>query len=180
MTVREVLPVDAEKLMHEGWILLDVRTPGEWRAIHAVGSLNLPLNEISEKTLSHICKGQKRILAICQSGGRSKKACEALTRIEGIEVVSVMGGTSAWAENGLPVEKGKGVISIERQVRIIAGLLVLVGTILGLMLSPTILAVPIFVGAGLIFAGLTDFCGMALFLTRMPWNKGENVKCSRS
>ena len=84
----------------------------------------------------------------------------------------VEGGTQAWVAAGLPVVKGKkNSISIERQVRIGAGSLVLIGVILGVFVNPVFLALPAFVGAGLIFAGITDWCGMGLLLARAPWNR---------
>ena len=82
----------------------------------------------------------------------------------------VEGGTKAWAAAGLPVTCGKGVISVERQVRIAAGLLLLTGAALAWFIHPAYVAISAFVGAGLTFAGITDWCGMGLLLARMPWN----------
>ena len=88
-------------------------------------------------------------------------------------VVNVEGGTQAWAAAGLPVVRGKKIVSLERQVRIAAGSLVCLGVLLAWLVHPAFIALSAFVGAGLIFAGLTDTCGMGLLLARMPWNRGE-------
>jgi len=86
-------------------------------------------------------------------------------------VINVEGGTQAWDQAGLPVVRGKKTISLERQVRIAAGTLVLVGSLLGAFVSPWWIGLAAFVGAGLVFAGITDTCGMGLLLARMPWNQ---------
>jgi rhodanese-related sulfurtransferase len=83
----------------------------------------------------------------------------------------VTGGTEAWVDAELPVARGKKAISLERQVRIVAGLLVLTGSLLGMFVSRWFMGLPAFVGAGLTFAGITDTCGMAMILARMPWNQ---------
>jgi rhodanese-related sulfurtransferase len=86
-------------------------------------------------------------------------------------VVNIEGGTLAWEEAGLPVVRGQKMMSLERQVRIAAGALVLIGVILGWLVDPTFAGLAAFVGAGLVFAGLTDTCGMGMLLARMPWNR---------
>ena len=86
-------------------------------------------------------------------------------------MVCVDGGTEAWEQAGLPVVRGRGVIALDRQVRIAAGLLVLLGVGLSLLVHPAFVAVSAFVGAGLVFAGITDTCGMAMLLAKMPWNQ---------
>ena len=81
------------------------------------------------------------------------------------------GGTSAWQSAGLPVVKGKQVMSLERQVRIAAGALVVLGAVIGHFVHPGGFALSAFVGAGLVFAGITDTCGMGMLIARMPWNR---------
>ena len=90
-------------------------------------------------------------------------------------VINVAGGTSAWDEAGLPVVRGKKAMSLERQVRIAAGALVLIGSLLGAFVSPYWIGLAVFVGAGLVFAGITDTCGMGMLLSRMPWNQVAKV-----
>ena len=87
------------------------------------------------------------------------------------KIFVVEGGTNLWKMEGLPIEEGKSIISLERQVRIGAGSMVLLGTLLGVFVNHYFFIIPAFVGAGLVFAGVTDTCGMALILARMPWNR---------
>ena len=93
-------------------------------------------------------------------------------------VVSVEGGTLAWEAAGLPVARGKKTISLERQVRIAAGFLVLTGAVLGYLVNPNFIGISAFVGAGLMFAGITDTCGMGMMLAKMPWNQCDTTQCS--
>jgi rhodanese-related sulfurtransferase len=93
-------------------------------------------------------------------------------------VANVEGGTLACVEAGLPVVRGKKAISLERQVRIAAGSLVLIGVLLGWLVHPALAGLAAFVGAGLVFAGLTDTCGMGLLLARMPWNRVQDCGAS--
>ena len=109
---------------------------------------------------------------ICQSGGRAARACERFETAGFSNVFSIEGGTSAWEQAGLPIVRGTtGVIALERQVRIAAGALVLIGLALGWFVHPAFLGLSAFVGAGLVFAGVTDWCGMGLLLAKMPWNR---------
>lgn len=152
--------------------LVDVRTPAEFREVHLVGARNLPLNQLDPKRVAQErLSPQEPLYLICQSGGRGRQACATL-RTAGLDhVVNVAGGTLACVQAGLPVIRGRKTLSIERQVRIAAGALVLLGTALGFFLRPGILLLPACVGAGLVFAGITDTCGMGLLLARMPWNR---------
>lgn len=152
--------------------LIDVRTPVEFRELHSVYARNVPLDELASLPLEKVI-GPKSdpVYVICRSGNRSTKACELLVREGFTRVVNLDGGTLAWEAAGLPVERGKKAISLERQVRIAAGTLVLVGAVLGAFVHPYWIGLSAFVGAGLIFAGVTDTCGMAMVLARMPWNK---------
>jgi rhodanese-related sulfurtransferase len=151
--------------------LVDVRTPAEFRGVHAVGARNVPLDELD----LHVDELRQRAAAgplylICQGGGRSKKACERLAAA-GIGVVNVTGGTNDWVAAGLPVERGKATISLERQVRIAAGSLALTGALLAWFVHPAFVWLSAFIGAGLVFAGVTDTCGMGMLLAKMPWNR---------
>ena len=147
--------------------LIDVRTPAEFREVHAAGARNVPLDRLDPAAF----RGAGPVYVICQSGGRGRQACEKLLAAGVADVANVEGGTRAWADAGLPVVRGKKAVSLERQVRIAAGSLVLAGTALGWLVDPAFLGLSAFVGAGLVFAGVTDTCGMGLLLARMPWNK---------
>ena len=114
----------------------------------------------------------KPVYLMCRSGNRAKQAAERLTRKGFTDVHVVEGGMLAWAEAGLPVVKGESKVwSLERQVRFAAGLMVLLGAILSWAAHPYFIALSAFVGAGLVFAAVTDTCGMAMILARMPWNR---------
>lgn len=136
--------------------------------------MNIPLDKVSKEAIDDLrTSGNSPLFLICQSGTRSKTACQKLADLGNIATVE--GGTQAWIDNGLPVVEGEPVMSLERQVRIAAGSLVVLGTILGVTISPWFLGLSGFVGAGLVFAGVTDTCGMAILLSKCPWN--QNVAC---
>jgi rhodanese-related sulfurtransferase len=149
--------------------LVDVRTPAEHRAEHVTGAHLLPLDQLDPARLP---AGDGPLFLLCQGGGRATRAAEQL-RAAGVACCVVEGGTKAWAAAGLPVTRGKGVIALERQVRIAAGLLVLTGAVLAWFVHPGFVGLCAFIGAGLTFAGITDWCGMALLLARMPWNRAR-------
>jgi rhodanese-related sulfurtransferase len=153
--------------------VLDVRTAGEFDSVHVPQARSVPLDSLDPTALlsaGTVRPGQP-VYLLCQSGGRARRAAEKFTAV-GIEnAVVVAGGTQAWIEAGLPVTRGHGVISLERQVRIGAGSMVLLGVVLGWTIHPYFFGLSAFVGAGLVFAGVTDFCGMGLLLAKAPWNQ---------
>jgi rhodanese-related sulfurtransferase len=151
--------------------LLDVRTPIEFEELHVDFAKNVPLDQLSADTVkTALRESPEPLYVICHAGSRGKQACEKLGAA-GLNVVNVDGGTVAWEAAGLQVTRGASkVISLERQVRIAAGGMVVLGTLLGVLLHPAFFALSAFVGAGLVFAGVTDHCGMALLLAKMPWN----------
>ena len=146
--------------------LIDVRTPAEFEEVHAQGARLMPLDSLDVQAL-----GPGPFYLICKTGTRAAKAVEKLNRSGIAEAYCVQGGTEAWAKAGLPLVRGRKCVSLERQVRIAAGALVLVGLGLGMLVHPAWYGLGAFVGAGLIFAGLTDRCGMAMLLAKMPWNQ---------
>jgi len=151
--------------------LLDVRTPVEYRQVHAIPSRNVPLDRLDPAAEAARQDGDEPLYVICRTGGRGRQACERLIAAGMTRVVNVDGGTVAWAAAGLPVARGRKAVSLERQVRIAAGSLVLLGTVLGWLVHPWLAGLAAFVGAGLVFSGVTDTCGMGLLLARMPWNR---------
>jgi rhodanese-related sulfurtransferase len=157
----------------ENVCLLDVRTPAEFAAAHVRQAILKPLETFKPVELaSYAADSPDKVYVICQSGARAQKAVRQLEAAGVTGCVLVEGGISRWLEAGLPVERtGAEVMSLERQVRIVAGALVLLGTVLGAVVHPAILALPAFVGGGLMFAGISDKCGMAMVLARMPWNQ---------
>lgn len=163
--------------------LIDVRTPAEFGEVHVEFARNVPLDRLDPAQLmaSRAAGTDEPLYVVCQSGGRSRQACERLRQAGFSNVIDVEGGTRACVAAGLPVVRGKKAISLERQVRIAAGSLVLIGAGLGYFVLPEFIGLSAFVGAGLVFAGVTDTCGMAMLLARMPWNqagKGDTPACS--
>lgn len=150
--------------------ILDVRSAGEFAALHAAGARSAPLDQLNPGAL--VSNPEDRVYLICQSGARAAMAYEKFRAAGFNQVCCVEGGTVAWEKAGLPVVRGAhGVISLERQVRIAAGTLVLLGVALGWLVHPAILLLSGFVGAGLIFSGISNTCGMGMLLTKMPWNR---------
>lgn len=160
--------------------VIDVRTPVEFREVHCSFARNVPLAELQPAVIlaERGASGDTPLYFICKSGGRGRQACERFQAAGFTQVVNVEGGTTAWEAAGLPVQRGKKALSLERQVRMAAGLLVLLGTALGLSVSPYFFGLTAFVGAGLLFAGITDTCGMGLLLARMPWNQVPPSSCA--
>lgn len=153
-------------------VLLDVRTPSEFAGRRAVGARNIPLDTIPATIASGKLPKDVTICVLCEKGGRAAIAADHLLKAGHRDVHVVAGGTAAWASEGLPLEgTGRNSISIERQVRIGAGILVLTGVILGFLIHPAFFGLSAFIGAGLVFAGVTDWCGMGLLLARAPWNR---------
>jgi rhodanese-related sulfurtransferase len=154
-------------------LLLDVRTPGEHAAAHVPGTKLIPLDGLDAAVF---CRERGAdgtpVYVLCQSGGRAKKAIE---KLEGAGVrgcVLVEGGTQAWIDAGLPVTRGEGrVLPLMRQVQITVGFLSAAGAALALFVDAKFALIPLVTGCGLLFAGLTGFCGLALLLAKMPWNK---------
>jgi rhodanese-related sulfurtransferase len=175
VTVSSIAPAALGELCRDSkpFDLIDVRTPVEFRELHVSGARNVPLDRLDPAALmqSHNDGGEQPLYVICRTGSRGKQACEKFLQAGFTNVVNVEGGTLAWAAGGLAVIRGKKAISLERQVRMVAGSLVLAGCLLGWLVHPGLIGLAAFIGAGLVFAGLTDTCGMGLLLARMPWNQ---------
>ena len=172
MTTQTITPVDLANRSSRGDLqLLDVRTPAEFEEVHVAFARNVPLDRLDPAAVAAGRSPEAPLYVICRSGSRGQKACEKLQAAGVKHVVNVEGGTLACVEAGLPVVRGRRTISLERQVRIAAGLLVLLAVALGWFVHPGFLGLAAFVGAGLVFAGITDTCGMGMLLARMPWNQ---------
>jgi rhodanese-related sulfurtransferase len=154
--------------------LVDVRTSPEYASAHVPGARLIPLNELEvDAYLAQHTPGTP-IYLLCQGGARARSAREQFERAGCADCVVVEGGTEAWMAAGLPVHRGaRGVLPLMRQVQIVVGSLSLVGAILALTVNRWFAVVPLFLGGGLLFAGITGWCGMALLLARMAWNRGQ-------
>lgn len=151
--------------------LLDVRTPGEFESAHIPGAYNVPLDTLAEHRREIRNVSDAPIVLICQSGQRACKADDAL-RAAGLSNLHVLeGGMNAWLAAGFEAVRGRKRVSLERQVRIVAGALAATGGILALLVHPYFAAIPAFVGSGLVFAGVTDTCMMGMLLARLGYNR---------
>ncbi|MGO9615546.1 MAG: rhodanese-like domain-containing protein [Terracidiphilus sp.] len=161
--------------------LLDVRTPSEYASAHVPGARLIPLNELKVETILARHKPGTPIYVLCQAGARASKAIEQFERAGCGDCVLVEGGMQAWIDAGLPVHQGAGgVLPLMRQVQIVAGTLSAAGAILALAVNPWFAVLPLLIGCGFIFAGITGTCGLALLLARMPWNRGQESCCDCS
>ena len=171
-----ISPADLKRFLDEkpSSVVIDVRTSVEFDQVHVPQARNLPLSSFQPKRLveNGELPAEDPIFILCQSGARAQKAADQFLAAGLRNAIVVEGGTQAWVASNLPVTRGQGkVISLERQVRIGAGSLVLTGVILGWFVHPGFFGLSAFVGAGLVFAGITDWCGMGLLLAKAPWNQ---------
>ena len=149
---------------------LDVRSILEFSQVHIEKSINIPIDTLSGR-IGELSRSGQNYIVFCLAGNRSPMAADMLIQA-GINGVKVMeGGIARWQKEKLPVVKGQSGISLERQVRIIAGSLMLTGIILAALLHWAFIFISVFVGCGLIFAGLTDNCLMGMLLMKLPYNK---------
>jgi rhodanese-related sulfurtransferase len=153
--------------------VIDVRTPGEYAGGHVPGALNVPLDRLDEAASAlRAAAARGPLLIVCASGARSAKGCDRLAGL-GIEALSLEGGTGAWAAAGHPVERPAGTRTpwpMDRQVRLTAGSLVVAGFAAGLAWPPAHWLSGL-IGAGLVFSAVSNTCGMAALLGRLPYNK---------
>jgi rhodanese-related sulfurtransferase len=173
MTIATISPIDLAA-RSQPYTLIDVRSPGEFAAVHALGAHLVPLDRFDPAALPSTpgSVGQP-LFIICGSGARAATAAAKAAAAGRPDAIVVAGGTSAWVAAGLPVVRGRGAIALERQVRILAGSLVVIGVVLGWKVNPYFYGLSGFIGAGLVFAGITDTCGMALALAKLPWNRAS-------
>ena len=151
--------------------VLDVRTAGEHAGAHMHGAYNVPLDTLSEHAGEIRASVAEPVVLVCQSGQRARKAEEALAAAGMANLHVLEGGMNGWAAAGHPVLHGRKRVSLERQVRIAAGALAAAGGALALAVNPLFALIPTFVGSGLLFAGVTDTCGMAMLLAKLPYNR---------
>jgi rhodanese-related sulfurtransferase len=160
--------------------LIDVRTPAEYRSLHAAIARVVPLDELNPGKIMESRLGAKDepLYVICRSGVRGEKARERFLAAGYPNVVNVAGGTLAWDKAGLPVVRGRWMLPLDRQVQTTAGTMAVSGFLLGELVDPNWFLLAGFVGCGLLFAGLSGFCPLGWVLARMPWNQGSrDQKC---
>jgi rhodanese-related sulfurtransferase len=179
-TAAEIDPRDAQAaLSRSECVLVDVREADEYARERIAGSVLLPLSALTPQQVNAL--GANRVAIHCKSGRRGADAvarCAGLAAA-GITVVNVRGGIEAWKAAGLPtiVDTARPRISVMQQTQIVIGTCVFAGTALGFLVHPGFLAIPAFMGAGLVFAGATGFCGMAVAIGKLPWNRVPTASC---
>ncbi len=174
--LKEIDALTLKQWLDQGRVkLIDVREPAEHAEERIPGAINMPLSTFDPSRVP-LSTPEQPVVLHCRMGSRSMRASCQLLDQGWPEVIHLKGGIEAWKAAKLPVTRSANApISLMRQVQIAAGSLVLLGTILGAWVHPAWLLLSGFVGAGLVFAGITNTCGMALLLARMPWNRGQSL-----
>jgi len=158
--------------------LVDVRSATEFATAYLPGAVNIPLEQIERRTAD--LEASAPVVLVCQSGSRARMA-NALLAGSGKDLVVLEGGTAAWLQAGYPAVRTTAARwALERQVRLMAGLLVVVGVLLAVAVSRWWLLLPGFMGCGLAFAGCSGFCPMGEVLARLPWNRPRGAKSACS
>jgi rhodanese-related sulfurtransferase len=172
MSLPTISPVEAKRLMDQGATLVDIRGPDEFARERIPGAENRPLDR-----LSGIDGGNGIAIFHCRSGQRTSMNAAKLAQAASCDAYIVEGGLDAWKKAGLPVERDRSQpIELQRQVMIAAGSLVLLAVVLGQFVAPAFYALAAIVGAGLTFAGISGWCGMAKVLALMPWNRAASSR----
>ncbi|MFD6876208.1 MULTISPECIES: rhodanese-like domain-containing protein [unclassified Streptomyces] len=177
LSVPEVFP-----RLHE-LTVVDVRTPGEFASGHLPGAVNVPLDRVG-RSLPDLrqASARKPLLVVCASGARAENAVAVLAS-HGVDAAVLTGGTAAWSAGGHrldhPDGRPRAVWAMERQVRFSAGSLVLLGLVLGLVAHPSFQLLSAGVAGGLVFSALSNTCGMAVVLGRLPFNRREGAGPAR-
>ena len=167
MSVPTISPSDAKCLLDQGAHIIDIRSADEFAREHIPGALNEPAD-----TLTKINGDARQVIFHCKSGQRTQMNASKLSEAAQCETFILDGGLEAWKKAGFPTMIDKTQpIEIQRQVQILAGSLVVLGIVLGEFVAPQFIAISAFIGAGLVFAGISGWCGMAKMLAAMPWNR---------
>ncbi|WP_337264184.1 MULTISPECIES: rhodanese family protein [unclassified Serratia (in: enterobacteria)] len=173
MNVETITSQDAQQRLKQGARLFDIRDADEYAHEHIAQACLLSLSMIEKGEKPQPLCEQDVVIFHCQSGKRTAQNAAVLaTAASPAKVYLLEGGINGWKQQGLEVVKDKNQpLPLMRQVQIAAGSLILLGAALGYTLTPLFFLLPSFVGAGLLFAGLSGFCGMATLLAKMPWNQ---------
>jgi len=171
MTLQTITPQDAHELIARGALLIDIRSADEHARERITQARHIPMSRINDGDLD--IGAATTVIFHCRSGNRTRLNARSLVDCaHGCAAYILDGGLDAWKKAGLPIEADfSQPLELQRQVQIAAGSLILLGTLLGAWVSPWFYIVPGFFGAGLIFAGITGFCGLARVLLAMPWNR---------
>ncbi len=157
-------------------VLVDVREPAEHEAENIAGATLVPLAAVSKRALPP-CDG-KKLVVHCRKGGRAGSACEKLLAEDpSLEIYNLEGGISAWADAGFAMESsGKAFLPLDRQVQLAIGIMLLAASLLGYLFTSALYVLTGAIGIGLIIAGMTGICGLALLMAKMPWNQSAKKR----
>jgi rhodanese-related sulfurtransferase len=171
MTIPQISPIEAKRLVDAGAaVLIDIREPAEHARENIAGARLVPLAGLNAGQFE--AERAPAVIFHCQSGNRTCVNFEKLAALGLPEIYVLEGGLSAWKQAGLPTRLDRSKpIELQRQVMIVAGSLVLLGLILAAFVSTWFIAISVFMGCGLVFAGISGWCGLAKLLAVMPWNK---------
>ncbi|MDB6070460.1 MAG: hypothetical protein JWL81_1631 [Verrucomicrobiales bacterium] len=171
-----ISPTELKTLLTTGCCLVDVREPVEFAEEHIAGSRLIPLAQLDQRSGEIDCA--QPLVVMCRSGKRGQLAAEKLVALGFKDVRNLHGGILQWKADGLPVAVGEQkVFPLMRQVQIVIGIGVLTGVAMSRLVHPDFIFLSAFFGAGLLFAGLSGWCGLALLLAKMPWNRVEGSTC---
>lgn len=174
MSSEFVTPAEALALSERKVILIDIRGHDEWRREHISAARSMPLEQLQPGCFGELSLSDNETVVFhCQSGTRTNNAAAQIRpAVHPAKALIMQGGLNAWKAAGYPVQVDRRQpLPLMRQVQLTAGALALCGTLAGALLSPVFYIIPGFVGAGLVFAGATGWCGMAKLLAVMPWNR---------
>ena len=170
MPLKTISPQAASQLVAQGAVLIDVRGADEYAREHIAGARHVPMERLSAGP--YPIEGAPAVIFHCRSGNRTRLNAQTLEACATCDAYVLDGGLDAWKKTGLPVRADASQpLELQRQVQIAAGSMTLLGTVLGASVSPWFYVVPGFIGTGLVFAGLSGFCGLARVLLKMPWNR---------
>lgn len=166
-TMTRITPVEAQRLIREGATLVDIRSPDEYARENIPGAVNVPVDALHRLGS---CDGT--VVFHCRSGARTEANATRLSAAVGAPCFMIDGGIDAWRRAGFGVHAdSRQPLELMRQVQLGAGGMALLGVVLGFLVSPAFFGLSGLVGAGLMVAGATGWCGMAKLLRWMPWNR---------
>lgn len=170
MSLKPLSPQAIRQHLDQGALLVDIRSADEYAREHIAQARHIPMEQFSKGTAA--LQNAKTIIFHCRSGNRTRMNAQALSACVTGDAYVLEGGLDAWKKAGLPVvADASQPLELQRQVQIAAGSMIVLGTALGAMVSPWFFLLSGFVGVGLVFAGVSGFCGLARLLMKMPWNR---------
>lgn len=172
--ILDAVTLDELRHVHPDTTILDVRTPAEFETAHIPGSYNVPLDLLPEHAAEIGLRAGGPLVLVCQSGARARQAEQTLLRADLPRLHILDGGLTGWERRGLPVNRGRQRWTMERQVRGVAGGIVLASALAGALIARPLSLVAAGVGGGLLFSAFTNSCGMAAVLSRLPYNRGAS------